>query len=301
MKKWMAAGLALLLTLAMLFPALGEDKNSEIMQLLMTMTAEERAAFAQDFAAFMNLIGEGDVLGTEAETPAPAVPRERIQGEGFATAEEAAIAFLQALDDGDYARACRCYAIESIAENVTEDLWEKRGDMAGGSGWTITTSLLPSEAYREWNIASRYYWAATNTMAAAYALSGLEDREPINAVMQLYQRYYPEEGCQELLSTLRAFESASCQLRDYRAEEIVFQEAEEWLQHKEKLLAAFGADDVKAILVRFTGTDGQPMAFLQYAMQYGDAWYLYGADRFLAGTSIISTGGIYMAEDIELP
>lgn len=306
MKRVTLGLLVMVLIFSMFSHGLGENKNTEIIKILMSMTEDERAAFAEDYVNFMNMIGEGEALKCEDNKTPLTEEKERLQGEGFASAEEAMIACLEALDAGDYARAVRCYAIESVADSVTEDVILNGKGLEGisYSGSHINV-FLHSASYREWNISNRYAYVVSNVMTTAYSLAEkmddmlAENENPVWNINHLYNRMFPEKACETMIEALKLFENVEYDLEDFRADEISFSDTEEWRHHKESFMKKYEAEDVKALSVRFTGADAVNLIFIQYAVKYENTWYLFGTDRFLVGTSFTSNGGIYLEEEID--
>ncbi len=308
MKRFALMLLSLILVFSAFSHAISENKTSGIFKILMTMTEEERAEFSEDFADFMHIIGEGDAL--TAETPAqPAqIIRSNLQGEGFASAEDAAIAYLKALSAGDYAGACACYAVESVVDNVHKNFLNEESGSVGISNSSpigYDGLYLPSESYRQWNIAVRYTAVTSQTMNAAFRLFELSDpsfdeiRNPQISIIKWFQFMVDSDYAEMIVSALKLFESTAIELKDYSAKEISFENMEDGPSYKKTFMDKFAAKDVKAIVAEFTNSDNRELAFIHYAVKYEGAWYLYGSDHFLTGTSINNRGSIYAKEEIE--
>ena len=126
-----------------------------------------------------------------------------------------------------------------------------------------------------------------------------EIRNPQQSLVKWFQYLFSDDDAEMIVSALKLFESRAIELKDYSVKEISFQNMEDGPSYKKTFMEKFGAEDVKAVVAEFTNSNNRELAFINYAVKYNGAWYLYGSDRFLRGTSIGSGGNICLKEEIE--
>lgn len=131
MKRWLCGIMAAILLLS---GAAAETATvGDVMQDVMRMSAEDRAALLSMMALYMNATGESDALlaaagmakSTEMVVQAPdelsAGMTGHFEGAGFASPEAAVRAYAEAFVAQDVDAMMRCFAMETIAEQADFD------------------------------------------------------------------------------------------------------------------------------------------------------------------------------------
>lgn len=111
------------------------------------------ALMLADLPAFGGLFSETSAVA-EAETAPPVLSGGRLEGEGFASAEEAVTAYLQAMKENDVAGMLSTFAIETYVDNLDARAYLARNGTFGSSS---QAALAATDPYmRQIAVASRY-------------------------------------------------------------------------------------------------------------------------------------------------
>lgn len=220
---------------------------------------------------------------------------------GFATPEDALRAWLLALKKQDFANAASCFAAESVADHITEEIWTCGKSLPNLSdGGNQMCLLIPHKAYRDMNIANLKAHASSVTMVAACALAVPPEEEAFapQSLYHLLSRMYQEEIVTEKLELLHTTNLEQLEslmiLGNVNAEEYLLEsgvQPAELAAEVSTIISAYGAQDARVVAVEFAiATHGRCMVIM-YALQYHDHWYLLGPSRLLIGTSMGVAGG----------
>ena len=242
--------------------------------------------------------GETAPAADPAPAAADAAPAEesnaRYEGDGFATPEDAVLAYLAGLKNLDMDRMLGAYAWETQAEHYSfrDLLLRAKGiDPSYVPGMPFTSGLLVSanlEQMRQKQVTAIYqalemYLLRENHMSNTntYSIKFENDAE-----IEAYFRLFSDSG---RLQSLAAMDS----IRFYSSDDVTgFNEKPEAGQERlrelyEKQTRPYGADEVRDIVVLFDAGKETLYAAPTVA-RYGEKWYLVNVSSYTSGIFGIS-------------
>lgn len=230
----------------------------------------------------------------EAASAAEDAPSdERLEGEGFASAEEAVTAYLEAMKSGDVAGMLSTFAIETYVENVNAQayLWRFRAFVPMGS----LPLPLGGEYQRQAAAASRYAVLADALYTQILALSWPEaygefdGRAVTFAEEEDVEAFLAEMAASDFEAGLREMEFIEFVSPAELSENYLSQNT---LRSIAGLADAYGCDQLVDVAARIDIGGEEYCQFMQCA-RYGDRWYnltqggylsnLMGVDAYSAG------------------
>ena len=261
------------------------------------ITAERRRARrgAATLAVVVAALGGALVVGSTGSAAPASVGATSVEGEGFASAEEAVTAYTDALAAGDYDALLQAFAIETYVVHFDFDAsLERIGVYQPLVG---NLSLPSSNPFNEAiNIEQRraavagmirnHYFTLANPELDTTIAQPLADAEAV------------EQLTSSLETTMRAEALAGFATAEFVPLADVDATAAEHLAsdasraYDEEMLAVVGADESAELAVRATIGEVQVIATFR-AVRYGDNWWLEtlgGQFAALAGVSIALAG-----------
>lgn len=207
---------------------------------------------------------------------------ETIEGPGYASSTEAALAYADYFSHGDLEGMVSTFAIESYVDNINTESYAE--DM------TYHVLLLPStigvipdegEYLHNLNIMRRQgavidlFVRQCMVMANGRDIVGdlLNDKEHYDAYVSAFQnRSWPHSGSESETAAYNAQE-----LFDLMGAPEKYQEYQEYLQRSyNRNIARYGCDDLDSVIT-FISFDGEFYIQFLTCAKYGDKWYLLDA------------------------
>lgn len=228
---------------------------------------------------------------------------EKIEGDGFDTPEEAALAYLKGLKEGDFEQVLSAFAVETYVKNYRLD---KQID--GRWQYSLSDSFVPSvsEYTKKLNIEMRRHEIFRNIQEGYLSLIGLTSGGQETLTENI--------SGDEILDELFALNAVTCfNAIDYdgtftnlaylvdkywNASNSWEEQVEDWTQKK---LDWSGTDNLEWLAVNFTYA-GIPLAINMSVVQYDQKWYIFELGRVyssLLGFSSISGGGIIYSDEFD--
>ena len=226
--------------------------------------------------------------------PAAEESNARYEGGGFATPEDAVLAYLAGLKNLDIGRMLSAYAWETQAEHYSfrDFILRAKGiDSTYVPGMPFTSGLLVSanlEQMRQMQVTAIYqalevYLLRENHMSNTntYSIKFENDAE-----IEAYFRLFSDSG---RLQSLAAMDN----IRFYSSDDVTgFNEKPEAGQERlrelyEKQTRQYGADEVRDIVVLFDAGK-ETLYAAPTAARYGEKWYLVNVSSFTSGMFGIS-------------
>ena len=200
------------------------------------------------------------------------------EGEGFATAEEAAIHYLEGLKALDMPKMIRSFAIETFVQNLDWKAYLMRG---AGFSYSATIKFPGTQdIYQAINIESRKNEIVTGIFLqiTAQIMPDVDFFTPIplrdEAGVDEFLALYPMDAD----SFFQTIEIGEC------IDPAAFSDAyadERTQEHLDKNRQIYGADEFKGVPIRFS-MDGREFILGCDAVRYGEKWYLYSLAGIMA-------------------
>ena len=219
-----------------------------------------------------------------------------VEGAGFDTAEDAAEAYLAALQEGDLDGMLSAFAMETYVENMDLAAYVDRPKvyhsvmpLPGDSGYVARLNLEKRRSDVT-NTITYQYWTLT---------------DPDSPILQLAPLPLEEESAASFLQRLeppRAMETLSgLTVGDFRRPELVSQSYGSTSNRKnlENRALVYGAEEIQPLAVEVTA-GGREYLFCPDAIRYGERWYLLNLNGnlsiLLSGSS--TAGGFIPMEEL---
>lgn len=203
----------------------------------------------------------------------------KIEGKGYDSPEEAVTACLEALRDGDLAKAVSTFAIESFAENFDEN-----ANLERMAAYNSLLNALEKDFGKDYNIALRHE-AAARTVYYQYLWFALKDTQYSELVTDGRTLQLPTENEQrELLRTIAdpvtLERLQTLEIREIMRPEDFLEKADlsnyqsEANQNNiEKMRRAYGAEQITSRIARVR-IDGETYLFYMDLVRYDGKWYV---------------------------
>lgn len=275
MKKLLCLMLCLTLCLTSL-SAMAQDMPSvaDVLNQILQLQPEERAQLLDLTQTYMSAMGES-MPAPPAQSAEPA--SFRLEGDGFATPQEAALHYLEGLKERDANKMLRSFAYETYIENF--DLEAYLDQMAG---WSFNLNPgLPNEVemYRQLNTMMLYSSIAQTTKAMLLNFNWEGSDRDIYMPFSLVKEFESTGAALDFLAQDRtALLETISDIHFVDPLTIVENEkrftSERMLKNLEKTRVRMGADELShlAAALKFNGED---VFFACSAARYGEKWYLY--------------------------
>lgn len=272
-----------------------------LFSLCSTVTADtSRSVYEQtqavfDFAPYERG-GATEKISTENRS-------KKIEGEGFDTPEEAALAYLKGLKEGDFEQVLSAFAVETYVKNYRLD---KKID--GRWQYRFSDSLIPSvsEYTEKLNIEMRRYDIFQNVQECYLSLIGLKSRR-----LETLAENVSSDGLLDELFALNAVTCFSAIDYDGTFTDLAYlmdkywNASNSWEEQVEnetkKKLDWSGADRLEELAVNFTYA-GIPLAINMSVVQYDQKWYIFelgGMYSDLLG-ALSTSGGIIPSDGLDV-
>ena len=194
------------------------------------------------------------------------------ESEGFATAEEAAIHYLEGLRDLDMPKMIRSFAIETFVQNLD---WKAHLTRGAGFSYPTATIKFPGtqDIYQAINIESRKNQIVTGIFwqITAQIMPDVDFLTPIplrdEASVDEFLALYPTDA-DSFFETIEIGECIDPATLSYA----YANEDTQTLMNQNG--QTYGADELKGVTIRFS-MDGREFIFGCDAVRYGERWYLY--------------------------
>jgi len=279
MKRVCCLVLSLLICFASLSAFAQEAPSvADLLDDILHLEPQDRAQLMDLASAYMSAMGESMPVQT-----APSEPETgRLEGDGFATPEEAALQYLSGLKERNVEKMLRAFAIETYVENYDLELALEQMGV-----WMINMNAgLPGEI-EMYNQLNAYLYYGTQVQSIRNGLLAFQwegSRDPFGVI-----------------SVNKDFESVAaaydflCSDRSERLETISDIEfvdpltvvdnttpltSERALAKQDQIRQRMGADEL-AYPCAMLKMDGSDYCFTCSAARYGDRWYLYDVPGYV--------------------
>ncbi|MBR0092183.1 MAG: hypothetical protein IJP92_10825 [Lachnospiraceae bacterium] len=252
--------------------------------------------------------GTGMAGSSTQENGAAAGAAGRMEGEGFATAEEAAKAYVDGLIANDIDAMLAACAIESYVDHFDMEKYIER--IGAYQTIFIHGMMLPEagETARRINIESRRYELASEIknqyarLVQRNLIESLDGKPQINvsdydsAAQLLEENFNTNEDVMKDIRLVSTEDVASLKRRGSASDD----EVQDYLNQSAE---SIGADEITAVAIRLSA-GGKEYVLIPDLVRYGDKWYVceaYGQivplyDHAERG---VVTGGLIPAEDVK--
>ena len=279
MKRVFCLLLSLLICFASLHAFAEEAPTvADVLDDILHMQPQDRAQLMELASTYMNAMGEAVPAQPEVSEPVP----QRLEGDGFATPEDAAMEYLTGLKERDVAKMLNAFAFETYVEHF--DLEQALEDLRS---WTINLSAgLPNEidVYRQLNVYLLYASQVQRIRGSLLSFQWEGNRDPY-VPFTLFSDFENATDAYDFLLTDRSELLGTISDIEFVDPQTVVDNEnlftnERAMKSQDKIRQRMGADE-QAHLCAALKMGGSDYYFTCSAARYGDKWYLYDVPGYV--------------------